>query len=116
LIAGWCRQWGFIINTDKTTGIVFTNKKGLNESSQLKIQGKEIKFTNSCKLLGVNFDSHMTWSSHVDHLVDKSKNTLNLMRCISGTHWGASKNILLTIYKALILSHIDYCCSVYNDC
>jgi len=37
------------------------------------------------------------------------------MRCTSGTNWGASKRILLTIYKALILSVIDYCCFVYTD-
>jgi len=97
IIDRWCRQWGFIINTDKTTGIVFTNKKVINESFQLKIQGKKIHFINSCKLLGVNFDSHMTWSSHIDYLVDKSKKTLNLMRYLSGTHWGARKSRLLLL-------------------
>ena len=35
------------------------------------------------------------------------------MKCISGTNWGYSKDTLITIYKALILSRFDYCCSTY---
>lgn len=38
------------------------------------------------------------------------------MRCVSGANWGASKGILLTIYKALILSRLDYCSFVYHGC
>lgn len=111
----WCKKWGFMINTDKTVGIVFTNKKIDNDAVKLQINGKQINFKNDCKLLGVIFDKHLTWSPHIDYIIDKVKPRLNLMRCISGTKWGASKSILLTLYKALIRSIIDYCCFVYND-
>ena len=33
---------------------------------------------------------------------------MNLMRAVSGNHWGASKKALLNIYRALIRSVIDY--------
>src|SRR6266516_2448453 len=58
----------------------------------------------------------MTWNAHIEALEDKAKSNLNLMRCISGTKWGANRNILLTVYKALIHSHLDYCSFVYCDC
>jgi ribonuclease HI len=113
LIGEWCKEWGFTLNTEKTTGIIFSRKKECNNRINLKIQGKTIIFKNSCKLLGVTFDNHLTWNPHTDELVDKSKKSLNILRCVSGTTWGAGKSVLLTLYKALILSQIDYCCFVY---
>jgi len=65
--------------------------------------------------LGVIFDNHLTWKAHIDYLVEKSKKCLNVVRCVSGTSWGSNKNILLTIYKAIILSLLDYCCFVYSN-
>ena len=115
-ICEWCKKWGFMINTEKTTGIIFSKNKPKNINVNLVINGKPIIMKDNCKLLGVTFDSHLTWNAHIEELENKTNKNLNIMRCISGTNWGASKSILLTIYKALILSHIDYCCFVYNDC
>ncbi len=116
LICSWCKRWGFVINTEKTTGIVFT-KNNLNlDKIVIKIDGKPICFNDKCVLLGVTFDRRMTWNAHIEALEDKAKSNLNLMRCISGTKWGANRNILMTVYKALIRSHLDYCSFVYNDC
>ena len=115
ILGKWCNKWGFVINTDKTTAILFTNKKINSKDTNLKIQGSPITFQNKCTLLGVVFDSKMTWKPHIDFLVDKTKKRLNLMKCVSGARWGANSNVLLTLYKALILSHIDYCSFVYSS-
>jgi len=37
------------------------------------------------------------------------------MRVLAGTRWGASKSVLLTIYKALIRSIMDYACIAYDS-
>ena len=116
LIQNWCKKWGFIINLEKTSAILFTKKRIKHEHIVLKINDKIIKVVENCILLGVTFDSRMTWKSHVETLEVKAKHNINLMRCVSGVNWGARKNILLTIYKALIRSHLDYCCFVYSDC
>ena len=112
-ISEWCNKWGFIINTNKTTGIVFTNKKINILNIKLKINGELIKFENTCRLLGVIMDSHLTWTPHRNYIVEKSNKGLNLMRCLSGTGWGSSKRVLLTLHKSLILSNLDYCSFVY---
>ena len=75
LISSWCKRWGFVINTEKTTGIIFTKNKCNQESQILKIDGKQIIFKKSCTLLGVTFDSQMTWKSHIEFLENKSKAT-----------------------------------------
>ena len=114
-IESWCNKWGFKINVEKTIGITFTNQKCNVCQPNLKINGKLITFGKTCMLLEVLFDSHLTWKPHIEYICEKMKMRLNLMRCLCGTEWGASKRILLTIYRALILSVMDYCCFVYSD-
>ena len=80
-IENWCKMWGFTINTEKTVGIMFTRQKLLNTQPNLRIQGRLIKFSNNCKLLGVMFDSHLTWKTHIDYICDRTKAGLNIMRC-----------------------------------
>ncbi len=115
LISSWCLKWGFKINSLKTTGIIFSNKNIASFTASLNIDGRPIIFYNTVKLLGVMFDSHMTWKAHIDYLVQKSVKGLNLIRCISGTSWGANQFILLVLYKSLILSSLDYCCFTYDS-
>jgi len=115
LISEWCNKWGFVINSEKTVAIIFSKGVIKNEPFKLKIGGKDIRFQNSVKLLGVYFDSHLTWKNHIDFLIEKSIKGLNLMRCISGTSWGSNKDTLLTIYKSIILSSLDYCCFTFEN-
>ena len=83
---------------------------------KLTIDQIPIQFNNTVKLLGIYLDSKLTFKCQVESLVKKSKTGLNLMRAVSGTDWGGNKRTLLTIYKAFILSRIDYCSFVYQYC
>ena len=112
-IATWCDQWGFKINTEKTVAVLFTHRIDKIES-KLVINGKEIKVEKTAKFLGVIFDSRLTWNAHIAYIEDKCRKRLNLLRMVSGQTWGASKKSLLTIYKALIRSVLDYGSIAYN--
>jgi len=37
------------------------------------------------------------------------------MRAVAGNSWGANKKVLLTIYRSLIRSVIDYAAIAYNS-
>lgn len=106
-ISAWCDLWGFKINTDKTTAVLFTHRIDKIERN-LVINGNAIKIDKTVKFLGVIFDSKLTWNAHVAYIEEKCKKRLNLMRMVSGQSFGASKTSLLTIYKALIRSVFDY--------
>ena len=109
-----CEKWGFVINCNKTVGIIFTNKKNL-KCPPLKIKEDVVKFEKKCTLLGITFDSHLTWSPHINYICERSKIRLNLMRSICGSNWGASKNTLLSVYRALIRPILDYGCSAFES-
>jgi ribonuclease HI len=106
-IETWCNKWGFVLNGDKSTGIVFT-KKHINNSPTLSINNVNIPFQNAVKYLGIYLDSQLTWTKHIDYVVDRCKPRLNLLRSIAGRHWGATQNTLLAVYRSLIRSICDY--------
>lgn len=58
--------------------------------------------------LGVMFDSKLTWGEHINKIIGQCQKVLNVIRCLSGTNWGASFIASKTIYVALIRSVIDY--------
>jgi len=82
---------------------------------KLTVNGQDIKTVKSAKFLGMIFDRKLTWNDHIDYVVKKCKQRLNLMRAVSGKNWGASQSTQLTIYKALIRSVIDYGAIAYDS-
>jgi len=39
---------------------------------------------------------------------------INILRCLTGCSWGAGRNLMLMIYKAMIRSVFDYGCLEYG--
>ena len=113
-IQKWCDKWGFRISTDKTVAVPFTFTYS-TETVKLTVNGQEIKTVKSAKFLGMIFDRKLSWHYHIDYVVKKCKQRLNLMRAVSSKHWGASQSTQLTIYKALIRSVIDYGAIAYDS-
>jgi ribonuclease HI len=107
IIHNWCNQNGFKISLNKTTAVLFSKKRHL-PTINITIDQNLIKMENKAKFLGIIFDRKLTWKPHVEYIIDRCKKRLNLMRAVSGNQWGASKKSLLTIYKTLIRSIIDY--------
>ena len=113
-IVDWCELWGFKINVNKTVAVLFTHRIDKIERNLL-IRGQPIKIDKTVKFLGLIFDSKLTWNAHIAYIEEKCKKRLNLMRMLSGQTWGASKSSLLTIYRVLIRSILDYGSIVYNS-
>jgi len=62
------------------------------------------------KFLGLIFDRKLTFIPHIRHLKDKCTKTLNLLRILAHTSWGADQDTLLHLYRSLIRSKLDYGC------
>jgi len=107
-ISKWADTWGVRISSSKSSYVIFTNKMKYKITKPLNINGQEIKGDDKVKFLGIIFDKRLTWRRHFEYIENKCKQRLNLMRKLTGTQWGASKESLLTIYRALIRSLLDY--------
>lgn len=107
-------RWGFKISTGKTTAILFSKYKKDTKDIKLYIHGEQIAINSTVKFLGVVFDQRLTWRPHIENIVARCTKRLNIMKVMSSVNWGASKQLLLTVYKALIRSIIDYGCMAYD--
>lgn len=106
-LTDWCDKNGFKISMEKTVAVLFTHRRD-TVNKTLRIYGDYIKIENKAKFLGIIFDSKLTWSDHVNYIMDKCNKRLNLLRAVSGNKWGASKKTLLILYRSLIRSILDY--------
>ena len=72
------------------------------------VNGTSLKPSSEVSFLGVIFDKGLTWILHVKRLTGKCAKGINLLCCLFGTEWGAHRDSLLLLYKAIIRSHLDY--------
>ncbi|GBO35216.1 hypothetical protein AVEN_10093-1 [Araneus ventricosus] len=67
------------------------------------------------RCLGVIFYRKLTFLPHILQLRKRFERSLNILKVLSKTSWGADRTSLLRIYQAVILSRIDYGCMVYGS-
>lgn len=110
----WAIKWGFRISVQKTKSMVFTKKK-ITEDMKITLSGLEVERVESFKYLGMWLDPKLTWNPHIQNMVERCKKVLNVMRCLRGIEWGASRHALRTIYTGLIRSVLDYGSFIYGS-
>lgn len=113
-IEEWSCTSGLRFNPTKTKALIFT-KHNQTQPKHLYIYGKQIKYVNEFKFLGMIFDHKLSWKTHIQHLKKSCQPGLNLLRTLAYKTWGADYPILLRLYKALIRSKLDYGAIVYNS-
>lgn len=110
----WCRTWKLTINSGKTQTVVFLPPKSRSRTQRnprklnITVHGVPIKPSKTVKYLGVIFDTKLTWTPQLNHIVTKAKNRLNLLKRLVGTTWGLKPHTLINTYKVFMrptLSH-----------
>ena len=74
-----------------------------------------IEFVKEFKFLGLVWDTKLTFKNHIAYLKKKCRNSLNLLKVLSFTNWGADTDTLLKLYRSLIRSKLDYGSIVYGS-
>ena len=111
-ITKWTNEHGFKFSVNKTVAVNFSRQKKIMKPTLL-LYNEPIQFKDKVKFLGVIFDSRLTFKAHINELKISSKKSLNLLRVLSYTAWGADRRTLLRLHNSLILSKLDYGCQAY---
>ncbi len=106
----WADEWGFKFSIAKTQMICFSKQ---HKEISLKLYGQVIEQVKVIRLLGMWFDEKLTWKQHIEKVRDKCKKINNLLRCLSGRDWGATRASLFNIYQAMMRAALDYGCIGY---
>ena len=75
--------------------------------SSLTINGTPVDIVDSHKVLGLEINSSLKWSDHVDTITKKAAKRLHSIRVLRQS--GLSSDELISIYIALIRSILEYC-------
>lgn len=77
----WLTGSGLVINIPKSELVIFSRKS--NHEVKIKIDGYELTNKNEMKILGIIFDSKLTWQSHVDYTIKKVMSSIYGLRQLS---------------------------------
>ena len=112
-LCNWLVANKISLNKDKTEAILFRHpNKSINYDLKLKLNGKDLKLTNSVKYLGVYLDSHLNWSNHIDVLAPKLNRAAGMLAKIR--HYVSSET-LRNIYFAIFHSILTYGAQIWGQ-
>ena len=82
--------------------MVISNPKqtDLSKLKKTQIKRKRTGIKKRGNILGMTFYHMLSWRKHIDKLVTKCQNDLNVMRAVSGTSFGADKLTLKTYTRS----------------
>lgn len=110
----WSNKTGFKISKTKSECIVFSKRDNLTNQLNLTLGSQQLKCTNVIKILGMIFDNKLTWRPHIENLKSECFRRMNIIKAISSASWGADSNVILSTYKAIIRSKLDYGAVIYQ--
>ena len=68
----------------------------------------------STKLIGLWWDSHLSFTEHISALKTQCKEALNLIQVVAHLKWGGDRDTLLMLYRTIVRAKLDYGCIVYG--
>ncbi|KAI5708247.1 hypothetical protein M8J77_018932 [Diaphorina citri] len=112
----WSEVNGVTFSTDpgKSVCIDF-HRLRKTTSPSLTYNGIQLKFVSGTKFLGLQWDSKMNWSLHIEYIKKRALNSLNALKMICNKRWGVRREVLLKFYKSFILPIFDYGSFIYGS-
>ena len=111
----WTSQNSLKLNPTKTTTTLFTpDPAEYNNTLTLEIDNTILPTIKEPKILGLTLDPKLTFNKHIQGAIEKSKKTLNIIKTLTTTHWGKSKETLTNTYKTITRPIIEYGSTIWS--
>lgn len=113
LMSHWLSANKIALNVTKTEMVLFRDpRKRLDYTVKIKLQGKQLRFNDQTKYLGVYLDKHLNWKYHVEKLAVNLRKTNGI---ISKIRHFVPQETLIQVYYALFQSKLDYGLQVWGQ-
>ena len=113
-LENWTLKNGFTISKNKTVAMHFCPDKKCMDPV-LKLGNDHIQFVKAAKFLGLISDTKLTFEPHIKYLKARCQKSMNILKVLSCTEWGADRTTLLKLYRSLVRSKLDYGYIVYGS-
>jgi hypothetical protein len=97
------------VNVDKCKVVSFG--RNIDSSHTYFINGIPVQKDDFIRDVGVYFDSKLTFDAHINQKINKANSILGI---IKRNFPNLSHEAFLSIYKALVRSHLEYAVSIWN--
>ena len=107
-IGDWCTSHNGKIHPDKACVLwcSLNNHAVKANMPQISIQGQNLQREHSLKYLGITFDRSLSFNVHVSNTVNRARKGLTAVKTMAAAQM--PQKTLLILFKALVLSVIDY--------
>ena len=114
-IASWFQKNHLTLNISKTKLMLFGTPQNLSKYQNISLiyDGETIERVDNFKYLGIVFDSHMTWSHHIDLIASNVSKRCGVIRRVK---YYLPNYILKKLADSLVMPHFDYCSHVWSNC
>ena len=101
----WLTENNLQMNVEKSCWILFTNRSYDNLDDAINL-----KLCNSSKSLGVIFDSQLSFSMHIENIVNKVSKLVGIFYKLNFL----PNKLLINLYYALVYPHLIYCILIWG--
>ena len=112
LVGAWCDLWGMKLNASKTKTMIVSRSRTMHpQSPALAIGGTVLKESDDLIILGVTFDSKMTFEKHIRTVSRAASQRLGILR----KSWQVFHDRLLLgrCFRGFVLPVLEYCSAVW---
>lgn len=111
----WFKERKLELSTEKSSATLFTTwTREANVSLDVKIGGRVIPTVKTPKILGVTLDNLLNFSEHVKVTRTKVQRRNNVLKALAGSTWGKEKETIVTSYKAICRSVVNYAAPIWT--
>lgn len=98
-----------IISTTNSTVSLLTPHAAQSQlHPQIYIDNQFLPLERQPKILGLTFDTHLTFTPHTKASVDRCQRRNNILKSLAGSSWGQQKETLIVSYKAVVRPVLEY--------
>ena len=114
-ITSYLKENSLLLSAPKSTVTLFTpDTHQATKHPQIKIENTLLPLVRSPKILGVHLDTFHAFHKHAGYVADRVNQRNNVLKALAGTSWGQQKETLLSTYKAIGRSIINYAAPVWS--
>ena len=101
IISDWSKNWKLTLNATKSEVTFFSTwSHEAKHQPVITIEGQQIPFNPTPKLLGVIYDRTLSFETHVKELTKGASAKLGMLGSVSNSKWGWDKEHLSKLYCA----------------
>jgi len=95
--------------------VIFSRRRNNQAIFQnISLQGVDIPWTDSVRFLDVILDGKLNGKAQLNSLITKDTSIAKIILSLSGTWWGAHPSLLLSLYRSVFRSSIEYGAQVFS--